>query len=151
MSMARVKICTKCNFTKHIKNFSLRSDGRYVSWCKDCVAERSRQHYQENKEYYAEKNKVNGAKVRKRNRDYLIEYLRTHPCVDCGEADIEVLQFDHVEPLLGKKTRPTNSNMVSLKRLQNEIDKCEVRCANCHVRRTRQQFGWSFEQTGLRN
>lgn len=39
---------------------------------------------------------------RERNRQSVIEYLRLHPCVDCGEDDLRVLDFDHVR---GTKTR----------------------------------------------
>jgi hypothetical protein len=63
--------------------------------------------------------------------------------VDCGETDIIVLQFDHVR---GKKTNAV-SKLVSmgygLDTIKEEINKCEVRCANCHTRRTYKQFNRS--------
>lgn len=71
-----------------------------------------------------------------RNRRYTLQYLSTHPCVDCGETDIRVLQFDHIDPDL-KYDRVANLIFrSSLATLQAEIDKCEVRCANCHAKRT---------------
>ena len=30
------------------------------------------------------------------NRKKLIEYLTHHACIDCGQTDIRVLDFDHV-------------------------------------------------------
>jgi hypothetical protein len=30
----------------------------------------------------------------------------------------------------------------SIARIKEEIEKCDVRCANCHTRRTAHQFGW---------
>jgi hypothetical protein len=54
-----------------------------------------------------------------------------------------VLEFDHVR---GDKLNSVSvlaySLGASLKRIQTEIDKCEVRCANCHRRKTARQFGW---------
>ena len=76
-------------------------------------------------------------------RKYIVEYLSNHPCIDCGEDDVIVLEFDHEDQ--GAKAY-TISRMVrnnfSLERLQHEIDKCVVRCANCHRRRTAKQCGW---------
>lgn len=66
----------------------------------------------------------------------LWEYLGDHPCVDCGEEDPIVLEFDHVA---GTKEFPVSegvSRMYSIKKIKAEIDKCEVRCANCHRRVT---------------
>jgi hypothetical protein len=69
----------------------------------------------------------------------LIEFFRTHPCVDCGETDPLVLEFDH----LGDK-RFTISHNFSGRNWQSilkEMEKCDVVCANCHRRRTARQFG----------
>lgn len=74
-----------------------------------------------------------------RNRRYVFDYLSTHHCVDCGESDVRTLQFDHLNPDL-KYDRVANLIFrSSLATLQAEIDKCEVRCANCHAKRTAEQ------------
>jgi hypothetical protein len=73
---------------------------------------------------------------RKRIRAFLVAYLVGHPCVDCGESDPVVLEFDHVR---GTKVAAISSfvrNMASMNRILAEIAKCDVRCANCHRRRT---------------
>lgn len=76
------------------------------------------------------------------------KYLLTHPCVDCGEADPIVLEFDH----LGKKTSAIADMMRLHARWDEilvEIAKCEVRCANCHRRRTARARGYYRELTTL--
>ncbi len=71
-----------------------------------------------------------------RTRDYIQQYKAEHPCVDCGEADPVVLEFDHVR---GEK-KCNVANLVGkcwgLGRVREEIAKCEIRCANCHRRAT---------------
>jgi hypothetical protein len=37
---------------------------------------------------------------------------------------------------------------VAWNRVSAEIDKCEVRCANCHRRKTVKQFKWFKENFG---
>ena len=68
---------------------------------------------------------------------------KQHPCVDCGEVDPRVLQFDHV---IGVKKANVSSlayhNKASKDTLLNEIAKCMVRCANCHVRKTWDSLGY---------
>lgn len=144
-----MKICTMCQESKpeeefHFKN---KATGRRNPRCKSCQSTLMKKHYQDNLEKYAERNKKTSTEQRERHRRYLFEYLKTHPCVDCGEEDVEVLQFDHIEMLNGDRHRPTNSSWLSIPRLQAEIDKCEIRCANCHVRRTRRQMGWMKPDT----
>jgi hypothetical protein len=109
--------------------------------CKACRKEYTQAHYQKNKERYI-KNAVANNKVRgAANRAWLINYLRTQECVDCGNKDIEVLQFDH-------RNREEKTKMVyrflasSLERMIEEVNKCDIRCANCHMKRSRRQMGW---------
>lgn len=79
---------------------------------------------------------------RERNRALVAAHVATHPCVDCGESDPVVLDFDHVR---GEKRRNV-SRMVashfSEKNILAEIEKCEVVCANCHRRRTAKRGSW---------
>jgi 5-methylcytosine-specific restriction endonuclease McrA len=60
---------------------------------------------------------------------------RPRTAVDCGEEDIVVLEFDHL--------RDKQRNVSTLigggwewTRILEEIERCEVVCANCHRRRT---------------
>lgn len=77
-----------------------------------------------------------------RKRVYILDYLRSHACVDCGETDPIVLEFDHVR---GEKRFRVSAMMVSwlsIDRMIEEISKCDIRCANCHRRKHSQDQFW---------
>lgn len=99
-------------------------------------------HYINNRSDYRAKQKQWRKEFRKTIRSKLIEYLKTHPCVDCGETDCSVLEFDHVRGDKKDNVATLLNCDTSWNNLQKEIDKCEVRCANCHKRRSAKQFGW---------
>jgi hypothetical protein len=75
---------------------------------------------------------------RTRNQEFVRSFLSEHPCVDCGESDIVVLEFDHQRDKT-QEVCELARNGVSLQTLKNEIEKCDVVCANCHKRRTYQK------------
>ncbi len=70
------------------------------------------------------------------NPAHVREYLEAHPCVDCGEADPVVLDFDHVRDIKHAAISAMVRDRRSMKSIWAEIAKCEVRCANCHRRKT---------------
>lgn len=79
---------------------------------------------------------------RRRNRNLLLvlAVLLGSSCADCGEKDLVVLEFDHVGP---KRDSVVNlaCQEYSVRALRQEIAQCEVRCANCHRRRTMRAGG----------
>ena len=82
-------------------------------------------------------------------RKKILDFLSTKACIDCGETDPVVLDFDHVNPR--KKFKSVSkmlSGHYSWNSVLEEIEKCQVRCANCHRRRTYVQFGF-FGKTPL--
>lgn len=75
--------------------------------------------------------------------DVILEYFCTHPCVDCGETDPVVLDFDHIDPSTGEFDITSKIRYGSSWRtIEAEITKCVARCANDHRRRTARRFGW---------
>lgn len=135
-----MKICSICKLDKEEINFSYRNKllNKRYNHCKDCQNKKVKKHYNNNKEYYLNKGKISKLKYHKTNSTNIIEFLEKNPCIDCGENDIIVLQFDHKE---NKKYNV--SQMLSdhpWKNIENEIKKCDVRCANCHTRKTHKQF-----------
>jgi hypothetical protein len=56
-------------------------------------------------------------------------------CIDCGyDTNTVALDFDHVN---GNKLFAIGQDILrSIKSIQRELEKCVVRCANCHRIRT---------------
>jgi hypothetical protein len=141
-----MKTCTKCNVTQEDSNFSWRSKkkGQRNSWCKPCFNDYDKKKWDSSPER-RKSNKDANRKRCDRNLQFAWNYLLNHPCVDCGEKDPIVLEFDHRDPT---DKIHNISDMIrasyGLDTIEKEIEKCDVRCANCHRRRTAYQFGWYF-------
>jgi len=130
----KTKKCTNCNEEKIIDKFSFRNKikNTYQSECKNCFKLRDRERWDNNPELLSRKRKQQKI-IRDRNRSYINNYKKAHPCVDCDESDFIVLEFDHV--INNKEANICEMLTTSLEALKLEISKCEVRCANCHKRR----------------
>jgi len=133
------KICTKCNDPKDIEEFSFhhpaKQDGKRRPDCKECVRKRSALNYSTFPEQHKKRMEKVRLKARLAAKQFVTTYLESHPCIDCGEDDIVVLDFDHVR---GKKVCDVSRMVGSgyrLWRIKAEIQKCVVRCANDHRRR----------------
>lgn len=136
--------CILCKRDKDLTEFNKkknRKDGLQVH-CKECNRASSRKYYQANREKHIAQVAIRRSKVIKGNIDLILSYLQKHPCIDCNESDIVVLEFDHV---FGEK-RGNISEMVrggcSSETIIFEMAKCEVRCANCHARKTAKDFSY---------
>ena len=92
-------------------------------------------HYLANKEKYAEANRRARAK-----RFAEIEKFKRQPCVDCKTSYHPcVMQFDHVNGDKVNDIRWMVRNS-SWQDVLDEIEKCELVCANCHALRTYNRF-----------
>lgn len=133
-----MKTCYRCRLDKPDSEFNqnrTKHDGR-SSFCKKCSTDYCRGWYAKNKVRHRAYIKAVKKRRVEENRQRLRAYFEAHPCVDCGETDIIVLEFDHV---FGKKRCGVPlmvAGGVSWEVILSEIDKCLVRCANCHKRMT---------------
>ncbi len=137
------RFCRLCQTERRKEDFSWKDKKNAVrhSYCRFCQNERSKAHYSLNKARYLEKSKRRNQKVLKEIREYVWNFLSTHPCIDCGESDIIVLEFDHISDKINSISGILKDKS-SLLKLKTEIDKCVVRCANCHRRKTAKDFEW---------
>lgn len=153
------KVCPGCGEERDVeKDFSWKNiaKGTRQGWCKFCQAEANKKHYRNNKqsyidharEYHQNNRQAYTDHARERaahrhveNRQRLFEYLSAYPCVDCGCEDIRVLEFDHIRGSKKKSISRLLSINAPWKAIQAEIEKCEIRCANCHRIKTNEQRG----------
>lgn len=78
------------------------------------------------------RNKIDMAARRERNRQIIRQMKTDVPCADClHHYPWYVMEFDHIGP----KKRNVNT-AGSTGGMLDEIDKCEIVCANCHKVRT---------------
>lgn len=122
------KLCTKCGQVKPISEFGKnksKKDGLQTH-CKECVKLYKQQHYLDNKEYYKEKAKAYKHKC----RENLNNFKQDLKCSICGEDRWWVLDFHHINPQ--EKENNISHLIDSPTKLQQELQKCIVVCANCH-------------------
>ena len=127
------KRCSACRELVPLSGFNRRSGSRdgFQSYCRACNSRWHADHREHHNRQIAARN----VRVKEEMRRRMAEYLRSKACADCGEADLRVLEFDH----LRDKTIEVSVLVArghSWERILEEIAKCEVVCANCHRRRT---------------
>lgn len=136
-----MKTCTGCKEAKPLTEYGIanKSKGILRSQCKICYAQYLKSRYELTKEHHsAISNKSKQARINVIH-EWLAEYLKAHPCVDCGNSDILVLEFDHVNDDKEADVSRVVRNTAKLERVQAEVAKCEVRCVNCHREITRKR------------
>jgi hypothetical protein len=128
--------CARCGRHKppDAFNWRRRERGQRDTYCRPCRADYKHEHYSANKQRYIQQAAAGKRRRQRERMTFLIEYLRSRGCVECGETDPLVLEFDH----RGDKACNIGSvlNERRWEAVLSEIEKCDVRCANCHRRRT---------------
>jgi hypothetical protein len=144
--------CGRCGALKPWTEFPRRGGDSYRlnTWCTECFAAYKAERHQSNHEREMARIRRNQARVVAASRERVLAYLLTHPCVDCGETDPLVLDFDHVR---GQKVRDVSQLVAggySWRTIEAEIAKCDVRCANDHRRATsrRRKGGTALAEDG---
>jgi hypothetical protein len=133
------KFCSRGKHDVDVVLFSKSSktkDGLFA-WCKPCMAEYERERYQNGDRERKERNR---SALKERGQSYIWSVLNSSSCLDCGNDDPLVLEFDHrsdkefhISEMPGRH---------SIARIKAEVAKCDVRCANCHKKKTAREFGF---------
>lgn len=127
------KICPRCN---ELKEHNLRKSGGPQSYCIDCNREYNRSYYKDNKNVDNKRRQENRKEYNKRVLE-LVNSLKNVPCMDCGvKYPPYVMDFDHKNETSKIGNIGTMKLRVSIAKLLEEIEKCDVVCANCHRIRT---------------
>ena len=142
--------CGRCGFRKSVTAFAWHSTERGIrqSWCRVCHNAQKRLHYSEHRASEIARTRRRQLAAVAANAPRLLQFLEQHPCVDCGESDAVVLDFDHLRDKRNNVTTMLWSGM-RWSAIEEEIAKCQVRCANCHRRRTARQRGYDRRKQGL--
>ena len=120
---------------------------KYREEHKEKISEYNKKYYKLNEEKIREKKaeyyQLNNEKVREQKREqhkekraYCIEYLGGK-CVVCGTT--HNLQFDHIKRE-GKKYEITRKLTYKFDNLKEELDKCQLLCAPCHLEKTAKEW-----------
>jgi len=122
-----MKICSKCKQEKELTEFNKHRYG-VTSWCKECVRDRSKQHYEENNISLKEKQRL----YIQQRREWFNEFKKTLKCIKCGENHIACLEFHHRDPKQKEFSIAGAVSHSNKEKVIKELEKCDVLCANCH-------------------
>jgi len=138
-----MKRCSRCRRWLELSAFSRSADRRdgLQNKCRECCRAYAREHYEANVRYYVEKAKrwkKGAAQESLASRRRSLREAKAVPCADCGNAyPYWVMDFDHVRG--DKSFNIAGGVLTGRARLESEVAKCDVVCANCHRRRTWQR------------
>ena len=137
----------KREYNKKYYELNIEKRAEHYQLNKEKMREKRVEYYQLNKEKSAEYSKkykeLNREKIREQRRgyrdkrkSYCIEYLGGK-CVKCGTT--HNLQFDHIKRE-GKKYTITGRVTNNFDNLKEELNKCQLLCAPCHLEKTASEW-----------
>lgn len=112
--------------------------GEYYNHCKDCIRNRGKKYYSDNRERQSMLSNMRRISYRKSRKEFIIQ-LKNKPCVDCGlKYPHYVMDFDHRVNSMKRDniSHLVNQNFLTYEKILEEIEKCDLVCANCHRIRT---------------
>jgi len=131
------KTCGRCERRRPIEFFSRHPTAGRQHWCRECF-----------KAYFRKRGARHRAQVKagqrrriERARDYVLLRLERSRCQDCGETHVVVLDLDHVRGEKSAEIARLAGEGAAPGRIEDEMEKCDVVCANCHRRRTEGRRG----------
>jgi hypothetical protein len=140
MGMDVVRQCAMCRQWKQESEFHDSRTGQF-SYCRECRCAYDRRYYRERgraARLARSRARVDAA------RAWMASIKRDGPCADCGRVfPVWVMHWDH---LPGYEKIGCISDLVRSRRrtlVVEELTKCELVCANCHVLRTISRTGRS--------
>ena len=135
-----LRICRVCGLSKPLTQFPLRSREKETrQWiCLQCQRTYTTGWYERNRDrtIAAVRQRNISRRTQARSRAAVVR----SECVDCGEANPLLIDFDHLWDKRADVSYMIHAGF-SWKGIETEIDKCEIRCANCHARKTAREIG----------
>jgi hypothetical protein len=128
--------CGRCGHDLPIECFNRLGDGQQW-WCRSCFAA----YFRARGDKHREQSRAAKRARQEALRAHILAYLRDRACLDCGESDPIVLEFDHVAEKMASISALI-ANTAPIRMVDAEIERCEIVCANCHRRRTATRAGW---------
>jgi hypothetical protein len=126
-----------------LDRFASRGVGKGpTSYCRDCQSIYCKKHYLEHKSAHNKRRYGHQKGIRRLNTERIRQYLLGKCCIDCGESDLCVLEFDHVRGVKTSDIASMCAEGYGWPRIEEELGKCDIRCANCHRRKTAKERRW---------
>ena len=127
------RVCARCGQLKPLNEYHNSRTGQFT-YCRDCRNEYDRRYYKERgRAVRLARRRVWQDKARL----WMADIKSGVPCVDCGQTfPVYVMHWDHLPEF--QKVADVSVMVSSRTReaVLEELKKCELVCANCHVMRT---------------
>lgn len=127
-----MKVCNVCNISKDENEFFFRNRKKNIrhNHCKSCKKDIDREYY---KKSSIRREKIRRAAKEKSawSRAFIKRVKKRSHCTKCGDNRWYVLDFHHIKGK-GINISMIAGNSVSIKKVKNEMRKCEILCSNCH-------------------
>jgi len=135
------KYCKTCNLFKEPEEFKKREsvNSGYRPKCKLCYNKDIREYYNKNSiNILPQKNKTSKERKALKYINYY-NHLLEKKCIDCGIDDVMVLECDHKHDKIDNISKMV-ADGTSWDTIVKELEKCEIRCSNCHKKKTHEEM-----------
>lgn len=137
--MKTCPVCLETNLSLFGPNKAKR-DGLQTH-CRKCKKISQDKWYAENKDKHIKNVSIRRKQIVLESYTQSYLYLKEHPCIECGETDLYLLQYDHNQGLKNQNISDLIANGIKWETILKEIELCQVLCIRCHRKKTASDKG----------